>query len=403
MNALNHFYKMWSINDKSLEDCAKITICSDWAGRHYEEKLIQDPLAVYGDLLPVLQQSDFCAVNVETVLGDQGEPIAKGGPNIRADEKTIHSLSPFHLGCLANNHSVDYGAEGLRHTIEVLRRAGIEPIGAGCTAQEIKAAKLFSIQGQQVAFINCAEGEECRSVDGAPGVNGLELRELEKQIAELKKQNQFVIVIFHGGREHIPSPPPYVAAWLREITAMGADAVIAHHPHVPQGFEMIEQVPIIYSQGNFVFWQRDDMYYHHTGYMVQLLIRDGSLKGVYLIPYVIKAEGLQLMQQSEQERFIKDLEELSSCLKDQTMMEELWNAICDDVGSDNVSSQLSEWSKGMAEGDVKSSALLHNLLFTQAHRDLLMRVIQRRMNEASGTAEPWAKEMVEKWKRRGFV
>jgi hypothetical protein len=393
-------HMIWTLDDKALDKCAAITICSDWAARRYKKMLIEEPLAVYGDLLPILQQSDFCAVNVETVLGNHGEPIIKGGPNIRADEKTVHALAPFHLACLANNHSVDYGADGLAYTMDVLKRAGIESIGAGCIQEEIKAVKSFSIKGEQVAFINCGEGEECRSVDGSPGVNGIDLRELEQQIVDMKKQDKMVIVIFHGGREHIPSPPPYIVSWLREIAAMGADAVIAHHPHVPQGYEMVGNTPVIYSQGNFVFWQRDNLYYHHAGYMVRLYIYEGCLRGVGLIPYEIKEDGLQLMSQPEYDVFISDLEELSSFLKDRDQLEELWNAICDDVGTDAVCKTLAEWSKGLANRELKSSALLHNVMFTQAHRELYLRVLQRQMKNMEGKSAPWAKDYVVKWKRQ---
>jgi poly-gamma-glutamate synthesis protein (capsule biosynthesis protein) len=36
------------------------------------------------------------------------------------------------------------------------------------------------------------------------------------------------------------------------IIRAGADAIIGHHPHWPQGIEMYHNKPIIYSLGNFV-------------------------------------------------------------------------------------------------------------------------------------------------------
>jgi len=44
-----------------------------------------------------------------------------------------------------------------------------------------------------------------------------------------------VIAIGHCGLEYIPYPPPYVAAAFRSMIDAGADCVIGHHPHVPQG------------------------------------------------------------------------------------------------------------------------------------------------------------------------
>ena len=75
-----------------------------------------------------------------------------------------------------------------------------------------------------------------------------------------------MLVIFHGGREYAPCPPPYVVNALRRFARAGACAVVAHHPHVPQGIEIVEGVPIAYSQGNFVFrWaetRSDDQYFN---------------------------------------------------------------------------------------------------------------------------------------------
>ena len=88
------------------------------------------------------------------------------------------------------------------------------------------------------------------------------------------KTDAVILVIFHGGREHTPLPPPYVVHDLRAIAEMGAHAVIAHHPHVPQGIELHHGVPIVYSMGNFVFWQTDPAFYRHAGYLVHLDLRD---------------------------------------------------------------------------------------------------------------------------------
>ena len=39
---------------------------------------------------------------------------------------------------------------------------------------------------------------------------------------------------------------------------LGVDAVIGMHPHVPQGWELIDGKPIFYSLGNFYFDMHSD-------------------------------------------------------------------------------------------------------------------------------------------------
>jgi len=64
-----------------------------------------------------------------------------------------------------------------------------------------------------------------------------------------------VLVSVHQGLEYQPVPRREDVAVLRGLVRAGADAVIGHHPHVPQGIEWVDGKPILYSLGNFVFLQ----------------------------------------------------------------------------------------------------------------------------------------------------
>lgn len=45
----------------------------------------------------------------------------------------------------------------------------------------------------------------------------------------------------------------------------GADLVVGHHPHVPQGLQIHKKTPIFYSLGNFVFFQPTDLLFRKLG------------------------------------------------------------------------------------------------------------------------------------------
>jgi hypothetical protein len=54
------------------EAILRVTVAGDWGVcRGYEETLLDRPEGIYGDLLPLLRQSDLNIVNVESVLGNQ--------------------------------------------------------------------------------------------------------------------------------------------------------------------------------------------------------------------------------------------------------------------------------------------------------------------------------------------
>jgi len=66
----------------------------------------------------ILSIADMTIGNLESALGDLGTPEKKGY-TFRAPKETVETLSlaGFDLLSLANNHAMDYGAEGLIQAI----------------------------------------------------------------------------------------------------------------------------------------------------------------------------------------------------------------------------------------------------------------------------------------------
>jgi len=378
----------------------RITIAADWAPlRSYGAMMAAGGAAIFGDLVPHLAISDLNIVNVETTLGDKGAPIPKGGPNLRGGEDTVRSLveAPFHVACLANNHTVDFGPAGLENTIAVLQRAGLKTVGAGMTEGEAAKPLEIEVRGVRVGVINCAEGEECRSVGGGPGVYGLDVHVAARQIAELRSRCDVVLVIFHGGREHTPLPPPYVVRDLRRLAEAGASAVIAHHPHVPQGIEIHSGVPIAYSLGNFAFWQENDLFFRHSGYMVALDIAGGRVERLEVIPYLIEEQGLRAMPGPVRASFFKELEAVSQALADPSLVDGAWDAFVDRYGLRGLAAQLERELKLLETEPVRAAARLKNLFFTPAHSELFINGLRRAVEGRLGQAPARAKELVERW------
>jgi len=382
----------------------RLTVASDWGprGLAYEPHLLARPEGIYGDLLPLLRESDLNLVNVESVLGTAGAPILKGGPNLRGDEGTIRALTavPLHVACLANNHALDYGPGGLAHTLSVLQRAGLRTVGAGLTGEEAARALTVTAGEVQVGVIDCAEGEEARSRDGGPGVNGLDVPRIERQVAALKREADLVLAIFHGGREYTPVPPPYVVRDLRQIADAGADAIVAHHPHVPQGIEVHNGVPIAYSLGNFVFWQESDYFYQRAGYLFHLDLAGTRVAGFSLSPYLLQPEGLVLMQGQVREAFLQDLARVSEVLQDPQGVLAVWDAfIAYNGGAEEYWRSLIPHIEGLASDPAQHAPGLLNRLVTPAHRELYVRSL-RRLLEGEPPPPEWSRELVARWRTR---
>ena len=166
---------------------------------------------------------------------------------------------PFHVATLANNHVFDYGTGAFTTTLETLDRCGIQWTGAGMNGREAQRPLILTVNDTRIAIVNFSEGEDLTAAGDGPGVMGWEPDRLEEIIRDIRPRVDFILVIAHCGIEYIPYPPPYVARVFERMAAAGADLVIGHHPHVPQGLGFHDSVPMFFSLGNFVFFQPTDL------------------------------------------------------------------------------------------------------------------------------------------------
>jgi poly-gamma-glutamate synthesis protein (capsule biosynthesis protein) len=218
----------------------RIIVASDWAPiRAFEPLVNRDPAAAYGDLLAVLRRADLRIVNCECALSTARRPVWKSGAVFKGRPGQAAALAavPFEAACLANNHVFDYGRDGFEETLAVLARHGVRTVGAGLTFEEATAPLTLAAGGSRVTIVNFGEGEDLTASTGGPGVCGWEIDRLAGSIRRAKKRGDFVIAVGHAGLEYVPFPPPYVVAAFRALSDAGADCVVGHHPHVPQGLE----------------------------------------------------------------------------------------------------------------------------------------------------------------------
>ncbi len=426
-----------------------VVVAGDWAPRGgHVQALTESPTAFYGDLLPLLRDADLSLVNLECVLGDGGTPIVKDGPHMRAPAAAVAGLAavPFTLACLANNHSMDYGSEGLAQTLRLLREHDIAAVGAGLSEADRQPFCVI-IKDVRVAVVNVAEGEEGRARGEGPGVVELAAGCTAQHIAGLRQQVDVVIVVAHAGREFVPVPPPYIQRAYRALIDAGADLVVGHHPHVPQGVEIYHDRPIVYSLGNFAFWIPDGSPYLRLGYLFAAMFRGPRLQSVRLVPYKIEPGRLSGLAQSEQRAFLDALERVSGVLATPAQVEEMWDAYADHwyrtACADEVSTVAALLADGQALGRAllsrlattsgpglrgqvlrcllrllinrlppepgdgsdslaaeqsrRGAAILHNRFDTPAHRALYLRALGRVMRRESGSAPAWARALLHEW------
>lgn len=207
------------------------------------------------ELLQLLQSADYRIFNLEVPLTDTSTPIDKCGPALIAPISTITGCKALGVDCftIANNHIMDQGAQGLYSTLKVLDAHEISHVGGGTNLAEALKPLIFEVEGKKIGIYACAEHEFSIAEENVPGANPFDPLESPDHVAALKGQCDYVIVLYHGGKEHYRYPSPNLQKVCRKLVEKGADLVVCQHSHCVGCEEKYLNGMIVYGQGNFLF------------------------------------------------------------------------------------------------------------------------------------------------------
>ncbi len=220
--------------------------------------------------------ADLKIINLETPLSNQGSPHPTKTYTFRSRPDSVAGLTEngADVVSLANNHIMDYGEQALTQTMDVLadpqayseyaRDYPISFTGAGNRRYDAAFPVTKAIDGLRIGFVGLC------SIDGVsnnhqpflhagydkPGFSQLNLYNLTRSVQKCEQMADLTVVMMHGGYEYEVSPSGTVLELAHEAVNLGADLVIAHHPHVSQGIEIYNGVPIVFSLGNYIFEQK---------------------------------------------------------------------------------------------------------------------------------------------------
>lgn len=316
-------------NNNEKNDFISINITGDWAPKlgNISDILIEKQEKYYGDLLPYFKNSDLNIVNLETVIDTKERDFVKGAVRLIDKPEVLNSLKSIdtHLVCMANNHIMDNGTKGLEETIYHLEQNNINYVGAGLNKKEIYKSFLYEKDGEKIAVINTAEGEESNEkYNNHCGASDIESYMIIDQIREAKKNGYFVILIAHAGVEFIPTPPPHIKELYKTFVDEGADLVAGHHPHVTQGFEVYKNSTIFYSLGNFGIYRKNSRYMETIGYLLNIIISKNSITTIRILPYKISSESINLLKGKELEYFKNNFKKSTKYINKNFLLNEIW-------------------------------------------------------------------------------
>lgn len=272
----------------------------------------------------ILNNHDFRIFNLETPLTNNLNPIKKSGPILDAPEETIEGIKSINpsLLVLSNNHILDHSDIGIENTIKLLNSKNINYIGIGKTLEERNKTFIFEKNNIKIGIYNCCEHEFSITKEGQWGANPYDPLISFDIVYELKQKCNYVIVLYHGGKEFYRYPSPQLAKVFRKFSDKGADVVIAQHTHCIGSFELYNNSLLLYGQGNFIFDDNDYEYqeYLNSGLLVSLTF---SLEKIdyNFIPIIKEKNHITLATETEKNIILESFNKRSNNIKSISFLE----------------------------------------------------------------------------------
>ena len=218
-------------------------------------------------LIPVVHSTDALIANLE---GPLTTATSRAFPELPFTHRMHPSLATLLANwgirgvTMANNHSMDYGAQGVTDTKKTLLAANIRWAGAGNNWTEAEAPMVFEKSGikAHVLSFNATFPQAAWAGAATPGVAYPWTARLRERIKASASEADFVAVAFHWGNESERTLRDYQPILAKLALESGAQFVYGHHAHIAQAIKHTEQGTVAYGLGNFVF----DSYSRKAGF-----------------------------------------------------------------------------------------------------------------------------------------
>lgn len=285
------------------------------------------------EVISLISNADISLVNLEAPTTLSPNKTLKSGPALRMNPDALFSVRQigFDGVTLANNHIMDFGLEGLIDTLSGAEDLGLLSCGAGSNIH--KAAQPILLQrpsGLRIAVFSFCEKEFGVSDESVPGSAWISHPITISEVKKYRDSVDFILVVAHGGLEHTPLPPLERQMQLRQFIDAGADVIVGHHPHVPQGWEKYREGYIIYSTGNLIF---DDPSIPLSpdaewGFMIKMQFVSKAMTNLGLILTENKEGTVKLIKNSKLLRHkIAYLNDLSEIMRNPKLYHQHWQEI----------------------------------------------------------------------------
>jgi len=221
----------------------------------------------WGEALGVLDEfaPDARLLNLETAVTTTSDFAPNKAIHYRMHPDNIECLTAARpdVCVLANNHTLDFGADGLADTVRVLAGAGIPCAGAGLDAEQAHRAAITATDGARVICVaagmtssgipsSWAVTENRAGVAFASDMSERTAKEIADRALALKRSGDVAVASLHWGSNWGYGIDSGQRHFAHHLIDAGIDVVYGHSSHHPRPIEVYRGKLILYGCGDLV-------------------------------------------------------------------------------------------------------------------------------------------------------
>jgi hypothetical protein len=247
----------------------------------------------------LFRRDDLTVINLECPVSDIRDPLDKMFVFL-CDPAALPAArrAGVEVANLGNNHGYDHGPEALVDSIDQVRRARLEPVGAGRDQREALRPARFRLNRWKVAVLGFGmvidPPEQVATPDKPGTAAGHDTDLMLQTIRRADRHADLVVVTIHWGVELDTEPRPEQVSLGRAFVDAGADVIFGHHAHRLQPMDHYRGRPIFWGLGNFV-WPNLSAEGSTTAVARVVVTPEGRIRG-RLLPAYIEAAGHPVLQ-----------------------------------------------------------------------------------------------------------
>ena len=228
-----------------------------------------DYTRMIGDVLPLLAEADLTVLNFEGNV--VGPPYGSAYTSAPTQLLSALSTAGVDMVQMANSRSISNGIIGLGATLQAIRAAGIEPLGAYATNEDFEENGGYTIwetQGVRIAVVAFTKGMDNMALPaGSEKCVNLLYNDYSSTYVDIntegicdildrvnKEKPDITIAMVHWGSEFNDTHSNSQIKIRDLLLENGVDAILGTHPHYVQEVEFNRDsgTVVAYSLGDFL-------------------------------------------------------------------------------------------------------------------------------------------------------